>query len=392
MIQITRAFRSRIADHSIGGNTGIEQLPSTRPKSQELLERFMLGFPGRELSEELKQLLAGGLAGVAIYPRNFRDVVELSRLTRAIRQAAARPVLIGIDQEGGTKFSLGEPFTPWPSPAELGRLADPSLVEKLARAMAHELRAAGVNLNFAPMLDLATNPNSPVTSGRSFGSEPHHVAQMGCAFLRGLQAEGVLACAKHFPGHGDTAVDPHLDLPRFDGTRERLMAQELVPFSSAIKAGVQTIMTAHILIPRIDSASPSSLSCELLQSILRKQLAFDGIILADDLGMGAIARHYKIGEGVVKTLQAGTDIAMLCHDWTIVAPALEAAAEALSGTVHQAKIDASLTAQSRTRIERLRLRLCEIEKAEAPPLDVIGCRQHRTLAAEIRARIDEVKA
>jgi beta-N-acetylhexosaminidase len=392
MIQITRAFRSRIADHSIGGNTGIEQLPSTRPKSQELLERFMLGFPGRELSEELKQLLAGGLAGVAIYPRNFRDVVELSRLTRAIRQAAARPVLIGIDQEGGTKFSLGEPFTPWPSPAELGRLADPSLVEKLARAMAHELRAAGVNLNFAPMLDLATNPNSPVTSGRSFGSEPHHVAQMGCAFLRGLQAEGVLACAKHFPGHGDTAVDPHLDLPRFDGTRERLMAQELVPFSSAIKAGVQTIMTAHILIPRIDSASPASLSCELLQSILRKQLAFDGIILADDLGMGAIARHYKIGEGVVKTLQAGTDIAMLCHDWTIVAPALEAAAEALSGTVHQAKIDASLTAQSRTRIERLRLRLCEIEKAEAPPLDVIGCRQHRTLAAEIRARIDEVKA
>ena len=213
----------------------------------------MLGFPGREISEELTQLLAGGLAGVAIYPRNFRDLAELSCLTRAIRQAAAHPVLIGIDQEGGTKFSLGEPFTPWPSPAELGRLGDPSIVEQLARAMARELRAAGVNLNFAPMLDLASNPNSPVTSGRSFASDPRHVAQLGCAFLRGLQAEGVLACAKHFPGHGDAAVDPHLDLPRFDGTRERLMAQELVPFSSAIKAGVQAIMTAHILIPRIDS-------------------------------------------------------------------------------------------------------------------------------------------
>jgi beta-N-acetylhexosaminidase len=392
MIQITRAFRSRIADHSIGGNTGIEQLPSTRPKSQEVLERFMLGFPGRELSEELTQLLAGGLAGVAIYPRNFRDVAELSRLTRAIRQAAARPVLIGIDQEGGTKFSLGEPFTPWPSPAELGLLRNPSLVENLARAMARELRAAGVNLNFAPMLDLATNPNSPVTSGRSFGSEPHHVAQMGCAFLRGLQAEGVLACAKHFPGHGDAAVDPHLDLPRFDGARERLMAQELLPFSSAIKAGVQAIMTAHILIPRIDSDSPASLSCELLQSILRKQLAFDGIILADDLGMGAVARHYKIGESVVKILQAGTDIAMLCHDWTIVAPALEAVAEALSGTEQQAKIDARLTAQSRARIEQLRHRLCEIEKVDSPPLDVIGCREHRALAAEIRTRINEANS
>lgn len=352
----------------------------------------MLGFPGRELSAELTLLLAGGLAGVAIYPRNFRDVAELSRLTRAIRQAAARPVLIGIDQEGGTKFSLGEPFTPWPSPAELGRLGDPSIVEQLARAMARELRAAGVNLNFAPMLDLASNPNSPVTLGRSFGSDPRHVAQMGCAFLRGLQAEGVLACAKHFPGHGDAAVDPHLDLPRFEGTRERLMAQELVPFSSAIKSGVHTIMTAHILIPRIDSDSPASLSCELLQSILRKQLAFDGIVLADDLGMGAIARHYKIGESVVKTLQAGTDIAMLCHDRTIVAPALEAAAEALSGAEQQGKPDASLTAQSRTRIERLRLHLRKIEKADAPPLDVIGCREHHALAAEIRARIDEVNS
>jgi beta-N-acetylhexosaminidase len=340
----------------------------------------------------LTELLAGGLAGVAIYPRNFRDVAELTRLTHAIWQAAAGPVLIGIDQEGGTKFSLGEPFTPWPSPAELGRLAEASLVENVARAMARELRAAGVNLNFAPMLDLATNPSSPVTSGRSFGSDPHHAAQMGCAFLRGLQAEGVLACAKHFPGHGDAAVDPHLDLPRFDGTRERLMAQELVPFSSAIKAGVQAIMTAHILIPRIDPDSPASLSRELLQSILRKQLAFDGVILADDLRMGAIARHYKIGESVVKTLQAGTDIAMLCHDWAIVAPALEAVAEALSGTEQQAKIDARLTAQTHARMERLRHRLREIEKADAPPLDVIGCREHRALASEIRTRVNEVNS
>lgn len=352
----------------------------------------MLGFSGRELSEELRELLAGGLAGVAIYPRNFRDIGELSRLTHAIRQAATRPVLIGIDQEGGTKFSLGEPFTPWPSPAELGLLGDNRIVEQVARAMARELRAAGVNLNFAPMLDLATNPNSPVTSGRSFGSDPRHVAQIGCAFLRGLQAEGVLACAKHFPGHGDAAIDPHLDLPRFDGTRERLIAQELVPFSYAIKAGVQTIMTAHILIPKIDSVFPASLSSELLQSILRKQLAFDGIILADDLGMGAIAQHYKIGESVVKTLQAGTDVAMLCHDWTAVAPALEAVAEAFSGTEQQGKLDARLTAQSRARIERLRHRMREIEKAEAPPLDVIGCREHRALEAEIRARINELNA
>ena len=364
-----------------------------------MLERFVLGFPGRELSAELAGLLAGGLAGVAIYPRNFRDAAELSRLTYAIRQSAARPVLIGIDQEGGTKFSLGEPFTPWPSPAELGRLGDSGVVEQMARAMAREMRAAGVNLNFAPMLDLATNPNSAVTSGRSFGSDPRHVAQMGCAFLRGLQAEGVLACAKHFPGHGDTAVDPHLDPPRFNGTRERLMTQELIPFAAAIKAGVPLIMTAHILLPRIDPACPASLSPELLQSILRGQLAFDGIILADDLGMGAIARQYKIGESAARTLQTGTDIAMLCHDWAAVAPALEAVAQAISDRAPDAgretqphtKIDPRLAAQSRARIERLWQRLRQIEKTDAPPLDVIGCPEHRTLAAEIRAQINPAK-
>ena len=369
------------------------KLPGKGPKSQEVLERFLLGFPGQELSGELAGLLAGGLAGVAIYPRNFRNIAELRQLTYAIREAAARPVLIGIDQEGGTKFSLGEPFTPWPSPAELGRLGDSSLVERMARAMARELRGAGVNLNFAPMLDLATNPKSPVTSGRSFGSDPQHVSKMGCAFLRGLQAEGVLACAKHFPGHGDTALDPHVDLPLFDGTRNRLIARELIPFAAAIKTGVRLIMTAHILVRRIDSAWPASLSRELLQSILREQLSFDGIILADDLGMGAIARRYENGESAIKTLEAGTDIAMLCHDWAAVAPALEAVAQAISkgkpATGRDTRIAARLTAQSRARIELLRQRLRQIEKTDAPPLDAIGCRAHRTLAATIRAKLNE---
>jgi beta-N-acetylhexosaminidase len=289
--------------------------------------------------------------------------------------------LIGIDQEGGTKFSLGEPFTPWPSPAELGRLTDLALVERTSRAMARELRAAGVNLNFAPMLDLATNATSPVTTGRSFGADPRRVAQMGCAVLRGFLAEGVLPCAKHFPGHGDAAVDPHLDLPRFDGTRERLMARELVPFAAAIDAGVPLMMTAHILLPQIDSAWPASLSREMLETILRGQLAFDGAILADDLAMGAIARHYGNGESVVRTLQSGTDIAMLCHDWALVAPALEAAAQAISS----GQIDPGLRAQSRARIKRIRERLREIDAKSAPPVDVVGSSEHRALAAEIRA-------
>ena len=248
--------------------------------------------------------------------------------------------------------------------------------------MARELRAAGVNLDFAPMLDLATNPASPVTSGRSFGADPQEVARMGVAFLRGLAAEGILACAKHFPGHGDAAVDPHIDLPRFDGTPERLTQQELVPFAAAIAAGVPLVMTAHILLPQLDPDRPASISPLVLDGLLRRQLHFDGVILADDLGMGAIARRYGPGESVVKTLEAGTDIAMLCHDSAAVPRAIEAVARSLE----EGRFEPAQWSAGRARIARLREQLAAASQP-LPPLDVVGCAEHRALAEEIRARL-----
>ncbi len=198
----------------------------------------MLGFEGDSLPAELADYLAQGLAGVVLYAAQFsRASNDLRELTAEIRRAAGRPVLIGIDQEGGTRFALREPFTAWPSAAELGRIGDPQVAEQVARAMAVELRAVGCNLNFAPMLDLHVNPESPVTTDRSFGADPHRVAKMGVAFDRGLRAGGVLSCAKHFPGHGDAVVDPHLDLPVFMGTMERLESAELVPFAAAVAGG-----------------------------------------------------------------------------------------------------------------------------------------------------------
>jgi len=284
----------------------------------------MLGFDGDSLPGELAEYLARGLAGVVLYQRNFKCAQSLRELTLAIRQAAGRPVLIGIDQEGGTRFSLREPFTAWPSAADLGRLGDVESAEQVALAMATELRAVGCNLNFAPMLDLHVNPESPVTKDRSFGSDPDLVARMGAVFDRGLRSGGVLSCAKHFPGHGDAAVDPHLDLPVFAGTRERLESAELVPFAAAVAAGVPLVMTAHILLPQIDSENPASLSRTMLEGVLRRRLRFSGVILADDLGMGAIAKRHGSGEAAVQSLLAGTDIAMLCHDWSAVAPAIAA--------------------------------------------------------------------
>ena len=341
----------------------------------------MLGFEGRTLSAELAEYLAGGLAGVALYARNFRSVEELQELTAAIRDAAGRAVLIGIDQEGGTRFALREPFTQWPSAAELGRLNDPDAVEQLSRAMASELRAVGCNLNFAPMLDLHVNAQSPVTTDRSFGGDPRRVAAMGVAFDRGLRAGGVLSCAKHFPGHGDAVVDPHLDLPVFAGTMDRLQTAELVPFAAVIAGGASLVMTAHILLPQIDGENPASLSRTMLDGVLRKQLRFDGVILADDLGMGAVAKRYGSGQSAVRTLAAGTDVAMLCHDWRAVAPAIAAVKKAYQ----EGRLDASEGEKALGRINSV-LDAAEIPEAQ-PPQATIGRAEHRLLSRRIRERL-----
>jgi len=346
-----------------------------------VLARFMLGFEGESLPAELAEYLERGLAGVVIYQRNFASVDRLLALTTEIQLAAGRPVLIGIDQEGGTRFALREPFTAWPSAAQLGRAGNAEFVERIARAMAIELHAAGCNLNFAPMLDLHVNPESPVTKDRSFGADPHRVAKMGVAFDRGLRAGGVLSCAKHFPGHGDTLVDPHQDLPVFMGTMERLESSELVPFAASVAAGVPLIMTAHILLPRIDTENPASLSRIMLGDVLRRRLGFGGVILADDLGMGAIARRYGPGDAAVRTLLAGTDIAMLCHDWSAVAPAIAAVRDAQKeGRFAEPEWKASLD-----RIERA----CALTEMPGtrPPLEIIGCGDHQTLAARIRTEL-----
>ena len=351
-------------------------------RHDDVLRRFQLGFEGTSLPRGLANLLARGLTGVIIYQRNYRGAAELRALTAEIRRVAARPVLIGIDQEGGTRFALKEPFTIWPSPAELGRIGDVRLVERVARAMALELRSAGCNLDFAPMLDLHINPESPVTNDRSFGSDPHRVAQIGAAFIRGLGEAHVLACAKHYPGHGDAAVDPHLDLPVFGGTASRLDSFELVPFAAAARENVPLIMTAHILLPQIDPERPASLSRRMLSEVLRERMGFSGVILADDLGMGAIAKRHGSGEAAIETFVAGTDIAMLCHDWTAVGPAIEAVKQACdAGRFVESEWNASLD-----RIEAA----CSATVAAyspQPPIEVIGCVEHHELEKEIRARL-----
>ncbi|MCL5288014.1 MAG: beta-N-acetylhexosaminidase [Acidobacteria bacterium] len=342
-------------------------------------ERFLLGFEGTSLPGELRALLAQGLAGVALYRRNWETVDGLRALTQEIRAAAGRPVLIGMDAEPGGAYALPEPFTQWPAAAQLGTLNDAKLVQLAAHAIGTELRAAGANLNFSPMLDLHVHADSPVTKDRSFGSNPQSVGALGAAFIRGLRDAGVMACAKHYPGHGDALLDPHSDLPVFHGTSQRLDTMELVPFDAAIQEGVQLIMTAHILLPEIEPKRPASLSRKLIEHTLRERFGFGGAVLADDLGMGAIRKRFGVRKAAVEAVRAGSDILMLCHDWLEVAPAIEAVA-ALGSHAH----NIAEWRSSHERIEWIRDALKSAEKefvARGP--DVIGCAKHRALSEQI---------
>ncbi len=349
--------------------------------SAEVLEKLIVGFQGRALPDELRDLLARGLGGVVLFPRNFSRPAELRALTDEIRRLAGHAVLIGIDQEGGTRFSLPEPFTQWMSPEDLGKLDDGELVETQAAALARELRSVGCNLDFAPMLDLHLHPDSPVTLGRSFGSDPEKVSRLGLAFARALAKEGVLACAKHFPGHGDATVDPHLDSAVFLGDLKRLKSAELVPFEALISAKIPMIMTAHIFLPEIDAEFPASLSRNVLSGILR-DAKFDGVILADDLAMGAIANTWTPAQSAVLTFQAGSDMALVCHDWKLVAPTLERLSLARS----RGEFDIAEWQASHKRIERLRQKL-KLSDPAWPALAVVGCKRHRAIVEEIRSQL-----
>ena len=341
-----------------------------------VLRHFLLGFEGERVPTALRPLLRDGLAGVAIYRRNWARVEDLRELCDEIRQAAGTAnVLIGIDQEGGTKFSLPEPFTQWPSPAVLGARGDESAVEKIGAAMAAELRAVGVNLNFAPMLDVHVNAESPVTTQRSFGSDPAQVGRMGAAFVRGLWKQGgVLACAKHYPGHGDVGVDPHDDLPVSEASQDLLDSRDLPPFAAAIGAGVPTIMTAHVLLKNL-AVEPTSLSRQMLHDVLRKRMGFSGVVFADDLGMGAIRTRYGVDKAAVMALAAGSDIIMLCHDWSLVQPSLAAVQRALESY----RLDDLEMRASKLRIENL-LKAASACAQNAPPAETVGCSAHRQLA------------
>lgn len=275
--------------------------------TRDALTVLQPGFVGTTAPDWLLRRIGEGLSSVGLFGRNIASPGQLAALTARLR-AEREDVLVAIDEEGGDVTRLevrtGSSF---PGNLALGRVDDPELTRAVALEMGRRLAACGVDLNWAPSADVNSNPDNPVIGVRSFGADPHLTARHTAAYVEGLQAAGVAACTKHFPGHGDTNVDSHHAMPRIDVDPDTLHARELVPFRAAIAAGSKSVMSAHILLPALDPDRPATLSPRILTGLLRRELGYEGLIVTDGMEMQAISSTYGIERGSVLAIAAGAD-------------------------------------------------------------------------------------
>lgn len=314
-------------------------------------ELFVIGFDGPELPADVAEKLRRGLAGVALFKRNILDRNQLAELCRSIRLAAQPSGLtpiIAVDQEGGRVQRLRDVGPRFPSMREVD---DPL---GAGEAIGRELALLGFNLDFAPVLDVDSNPRNPIIGDRSFSADPDVAAARATAFYKGLGSAGIAGCGKHFPGHGDASADSHLELPVIDVGPDVLAMRELKPFAAAVEAGFGMFMTAHCLFPSIDPDLPATLSPSFIRPLLRDRLHFDGVVITDDLGMKAISDRFPPRRIIELGVAAGVDLFLHCGT-DGESEALMSSMEALveSGAIPVQGLEASIA-----RVRRFRAGLC----------------------------------
>jgi beta-N-acetylhexosaminidase len=356
------------------------------PLRRQIGQLLIAGFNGAALPIELKSLARDfGLGGVILFARNVVEPEQVAELAfDAAHLVTDLPPWVSVDQEGGRVARLKAPFTEWPPMATLGRSGDVALAERFARALAAELRAVGITLDYAPVLDVHTNPKNPVIGDRALAETADAVGRLGATIIRVLQTQGIAACGKHFPGHGDTSTDSHLELPLVEHPPERLREVEFEPFRAAIAADVATIMTAHVLVPSLDEQVPATLSKRIV-GMLRDELQFQGVVLSDDLEMKAVAASYTVPDAAVRAVAAGCDGVLICsgdHD------AQAAALEALVHAVEQERIPFSRIEDALKRQRRAKERFLAPNAAPRPNAgkalrQALGRDEHQAIAGEM---------
>ncbi|MFN8389096.1 MAG: beta-N-acetylhexosaminidase [Bdellovibrionota bacterium] len=363
-----------------GEATRLTMITSAGNDIQLLGDHFIVGLVGPELLEEEAKLIRRlRPAGIILFAKNISNasswITPLTDLVARAREAAGRDeFLVSIDHEGGKVHRLPAPVTKFPAACVLGDRAG-----DVARAQAVELRALGFNLSFAPVLDIHSEPENPVIGKRAFSTTPEGVAALGLTYLNALEQNGVLGCAKHFPGHGATTSDSHFVLPQLGVDRTTIELRELVPFRAAIDAGVSLIMTAHVVYPALDPDSPATLSRSILTDLLRIQLGYRGVIITDDLEMKALA-SLTPAEKAVRAMQAGVDILLEANPAQGLAAAV--ALQMAEGVAHALDRDALAEQEllsSRQRVAALFKRLADIQNCGTVDQTRLGCTEHQLL-------------
>jgi beta-N-acetylhexosaminidase len=371
---------------------------------EDIGQLLWVGFAGPSVPAALRaQLEAGTYGATILFKRNLRisaiggqgavpqevcDLDALIELNRELHQRApdGTPALIAIDQEGGVVQRVRAPATMWPPMMSHDGLPDGEdvvVAEQVGRAIGDELRALGLDIDFAPVLDVHTNPANPIIGDRAFGRDAKAAARRALAFARGLDAAGLLACGKHFPGHGDTDTDSHLELPKIDHDWDRLEKVELAPFAEAARANLPMIMTAHVVFAALDAQRPATLSEPVVTGLLRKKLGYQGVIVSDDLDMRAIAGHMGADHAAVGAVRAGCDVILLCCNEQNQVLAEE-------GLIKAAEKDAELRrriGESAARVRAMKAaHVANQAKRPAPARETIGSFEHRRLADRLAGR------
>jgi len=357
-------------------------MPSATRTVESLAHKLMIiGFDGLAAPTETLELVSKGVGGVIFFARNVASPSQVAELARQYKAAAPGLLLTSVDQEGGRVARLRKPWTVWPPMRTVGDADSEETAHLVGRTLAVELKACGLDLDYAPVLDVDSNPANPIIGDRSFGRDPARVARLGAALVRGLQDVGVGACGKHFPGHGDTAQDSHLELPRLPHGLERLREVELVPFKAAIDAGVATIMTAHVVFEALDPGVPATMSHKAITGLLRGELGYDGCVISDDLEMKAVRGRYEIQEVVERALNAGVDAFLACKELELQHEVIGHIVKA----VESRRVPMERLEQAADRVEKVVQRFAQPASAVDPNAAerFAGTAEHQAVAARL---------
>lgn len=362
--------------------TAIGEQTSLADRKRRAGQRLLIGFEHPYVDEDLRRLVAElQPAGFVLFARNVEEPTQVLELNRELASLVdpSRPALLAVDQEGGRVQRIREPATVWPPMLVVGRAGEHTA--EVSRALAIELRAMGFNLNFAPVADVHSEPTNPIIGDRAFGEDAVTVSKHVVDFVRAHQEHGIIACAKHFPGHGDTTVDSHLDLPYVEKEEPDLRHVELPPFEAAVRAGVGTVMTSHVVYPAFDEDLPAGFSRRVTRRLLREELGFEGVVFSDDLEMKAVHGRFSVDQQARLLTEAGVDVLLCCRS-----PELQV--EFFETLVREQEADAGFERGCIDAVDRLQA-LRERFLPLAPPrpgLEVVGSPRHRDLAALVSAR------